>query len=568
MIMSQLCKGLFQLSCLILFTTTLAFSQEATTSIFTKLDSAISQASDFDHKKELKIQSLKSLLEEGDSPLNLDEKHSIIVKLVEEYWSYSYDSTFAYINTINNLAEKSGNKDWFNEHKLKLALLLASSGRYKEAEDTLEEINRDELSQDLLLDYYNCYGKINSDLDYFSLQSDYISKYAAVFKTYKDTLSSLIQSDEDQQLYLQEWELLDNEEFTKCLEVNALRLSKTQLATKEYSYITFQRSMIYEQMRNREMEQQLLAQSAISDIMASRKDNASLAKLALRQYEDGNLERAYRYIKYSFEDAIFYNSKYRFIEIAESFSLIMKSHQLQLERKNRSLMLFTMVISILSAILLGLLYFVYNQKKNLQKAKSKIDEVNERYKEVNLSLERALSQLKTSYSDLAEANVIKELYIGNFMNIYSELIDKLDKYRLTVNKMLRAKKYEQLFDMTNRNLIDQELTAFYKTFDETFLTVYPTFISELNELLTEDQKFESKNYENLNAELRILAVMRLGIKESASIAHILRYSVNTIYNYKAKLKNKAKDKDTFENMILKIGAFDKDNLSNKINTSE
>ena len=203
--------------------------------------------------------------------------------------------------------------------------------------------------------------------------------------------------------------------------------------------------MIYEQMENPEMEQKYLAQSAISDIMASRKDNASLAKLAFRAYEQGDIERAFKYIKYSFGDAVAYNSKLRFVEIANSFSLIMESHELETAKKNRDLKIFTVVVTILSMIFLVLLYLLYKQNRILQKAKSEISEVNEQNKSANLSLERTMIELNMSYQELAQANKVKELYIGNFMKSCSEFIDKLNENRLVVNKMLRERKYQQLF---------------------------------------------------------------------------------------------------------------------------
>jgi len=511
----------------------------------------------FDNQKEKRIESYKLLLNSG-SNLSKENEYQINNKLINEYWSYSFDSTIVYINRNTTLGKKLNDKDLINKSKLDLALLLASSGTYKESQDILGTINKELLSNELLKKYYGCYKRIYSDLDYFSLQHDFKQEYYNLYKSYSDSITPLIQNNKNEYLYIQEWNLLDQQRFDECLKVNSLRLSEFKIATTEYSYITFQRSMIYEQMNNQEMEKKYLALSAISDIMASRKDNAALAKLALRIYEKGDIEQAYNCIKYSFEDANFYNSKLRFVEIANSLSLIMEAHQKESDKKNKALLFFTVTVTILSLVLLGLFYFVYKQKKNLEKAKSELDKINEQYKDLNISLKNAMGQLKLSYYELSESNAIKELYIGNFMKICSDFIDKLDKYRLTVNKMIRAKKYQQLFDMTKySNAIDQEIEHFYATFDSTFLSLYPTFVEELNELLLEEEKILLKNKNELNTELRILAVIRLGMNDSSRIAQILRYSVNTIYNYRAKVKNKAKLRSDFENQLLKIGSYDK-----------
>jgi len=532
-------------------------AQSTSDSIYHELEEIMLAKEHFDSEKEERIKSLKLLLSYDQKDSLNTSSYQIHNKLILEYWSYSFDSTIVYINRNKEIGKLSHNNKWFHKSKLDLALLLASSGIYKEAEDILTTVNKDHLSPSLLKKYYSCYKKIYSDLAYFALQHEYKEEYFKLYNAYTDSIAPLIKETEDEYLYLQEWDLLDRQKFDECLKVNSKRLSKVKIATKEYSYITFQRSMIYEQMNDREQEKKYLALSAISDIKASRKDNAALAKLALRIYEDGDIERAFKYIKYSFEDAIFFNSKLRFVEIANSFSLIMEAHQIESDKRRRALLIFTIVVSVLSLILFLLLYFVYKQKKTLQAAKIELADINEQYKALNVSLEQTMEELKLSYQDLSEANKIKELYIGNFMKICSDFIDKLDKYRVNVNKMVRNKKYQQLFDMTKTTqAIEKEVSIFYNKFDETFLTLYPYFVEDVNDLLQEDEKIELKSNEVLNTELRILAVIRLGINESAKIAELLRYSVNTIYNYRAKVKNKAKNREDFENQILKIGSYD------------
>jgi cell division protein FtsB len=541
-----------------LLLTQLGYTQSMTDSVFHELEKVMAQRDVYDQEKEKHLVSLKSLLIQDGKPIKEEDAFQINNKLIEEYWPYSFDSTLSYINRNLAIASSLHREEWGNKSKLDLTLLLASSGRYREAEDILKTIDRTHLTADLTIKYFNSYRKIYSDLDYFAFESSISEDYGALYRLYTDSVSSLMREDDDDYLYAQEWEFLDQGKYDECLRVNSVRLAKVRLATEKYSYITFQRSMAYGMKGDRNMEEKYLALSAISDIMASRKDNASLAKLAWRVYERGDTKRAYKYIKYSFEDAIFYNSKLRFIEIANPFSIIIESHQMQTDKKNRALLIFTIVVSALSIILLFLLYMMYQQKKNLQKAKSELYRINEQYKKVNISLQETMRALKTSYKDLAESNHVKELYIGSFMNIYSDFIDKLDKYRLTVNRMLRAKKYQQLFDMTSTmEAIDEEFETFYSTFDKTFLSLYPSFVKELNDLLLEGEQFELKNDEILNPELRILAVIRLGIKDSARIAQLLRYSVNTIYNYRVKIKNKAKgNREEFENQIQQIGSYE------------
>ena len=531
-------------------------AQESRDSVFNVLADAMNQRHVYDQQKEIRLAGLKALLESEGKRVPIEEQYRINSKLIEEYWAYSFDSTFAYVNRNLAIAAKIEKQDWGIKAHLKLAALLAFSGRHKESQDILSRIDRQYLNDRLKVRYYECYRKIYSNLDYFALLPDSKEEYGRLYDAYTDSIMPLIQQDEDMILGAREWKLLDEGNYDECLRVNSLRLSRADIATEKYSYITFQRSMIYQQMSDRQQEEEYLALSAISDIMASRKDNASLAKLALRSYEDKDLEKAYQYIRFSFEDAIFYNSKVRFVEIASSLSLIMEAHQTESDKKNRALLIFTVIVSMFSVVLFTLLYFVYRQKKNLQEAQLELRKINEKNIEVNVSLETAMSDLKLSYQDLAESNHIKELYIGNFMNICSDFIDKMDNYRLTVNKLLRAKKYQQLFDMTKSvEAIEEEIEIFYTTFDKTFLSIYPTFVTEFNELLVEAERFSLKSNDILNPELRIFAVIRLGIKDSARIAQLLRYSVNTIYNYRVRIKNKASgNREEFENQVMRIGA--------------
>ena len=197
--------------------------------------------------------------------------------------------------------------------------------------------------------------------------------------------------------------------------------------------------------------------------------------------------------------------------------------------------------------------------KNLAEARNELLLANNQLKNLNTDLNDANSQLKNLYNELSESNLVKEHYIGTFLNIHSNYIDKLDTYRKMVKKHIVAKKVSDLFERTkSTQIIDEELKLFYKNFDDTFLHIYPNFVEELNALLVEDGKVIIKNKERLNTELRIFALIRLGITDSSKIAKLLRYSVNTIYNYRVKIKNKSLGpRENFEEQIMKIGSFKK-----------
>ncbi|MBA4317420.1 MAG: transcriptional regulator, partial [Flavobacterium sp.] len=199
------------------------------------------------------------------------------------------------------------------------------------------------------------------------------------------------------------------------------------------------------------------------------------------------------------------------------------------------------------------------QLKNLSHARKELQDVNNQLETLNKNLVNANQELIGLYGELSESNHIKEYYIGNFLSICSNYIDKLDIHRKMVKKMIVGKQISELFEKTKSSqLIDDELELFYKNFDSTFLHIYPDFVAQINNLLLPDERIILKKGELLNTELRIFALIRLGISDSATIAKLLRYSVNTIYNYRVKIKNKAAvPRDDFEKLILKIGAFTK-----------
>jgi DNA-binding CsgD family transcriptional regulator len=253
-------------------------------------------------------------------------------------------------------------------------------------------------------------------------------------------------------------------------------------------------------------------------------------------------------------DAEFFNSRLRYVNISNILSLISKAYEKQTIAQNEKLRIFLSLLIVFGLILLVFLYFIIQQVKRLATTKNKLKTANNDLKQLNRKLNITNDDLKRLYDKLSESDKIKENYIGTFLNLYSDYINKLDSYRKLVQKYIITNKTKSLLDLTkSKQVIDEELNIFYKNFDESFLHIYPNFIEEVNKFLEEEEKILISNEHTLNTELRILALIRLGITDSARISKILRYSVNTIYNYRVKLKNKAKiERNLFEKEIKNI----------------
>jgi hypothetical protein len=246
----------------------------------------------------------------------------------------------------------------------------------------------------------------------------------------------------------------------------------------------------------------------------------------------------------------------RYKLLSEILPIINDAYQLKTE-KNQNRLLILLVIS--GALLLALivsLYLILIQNKDVRNKKNELSEVNKQLNGLNKNLADTNHKLQSINKELSESNHVKEHYIGNFLNICSDYIYKLDQFNKRVNKQLAHRKIEELFIETkSKKLIDTEIKEFYRNFDEAFLHIFPNFLSDFNKLLLDEEQIQLKSEERLNTELRIFALIRLGIKDSSHIAKLLRYSVNTIYNYRVKIKNKAKgDRENFENEVMKIDA--------------
>lgn len=175
--------------------------------------------------------------------------------------------------------------------------------------------------------------------------------------------------------------------------------------------------------------------------------------------------------------------------------------------------------------------------------------------ELNQQLLHLNEQLVESNAQLTDANRVKEEYVGRFMRMCSVYVDRLDGMRKRVSRLVKTKRYDELNELVKTDSSkEQELDELYVNFDKAFLHLFPNFVDCFNELLRPDEQVQLSTAERLNTTVRIFALIRLGIDDSSKIAEFLHYSVNTIYNYRARVKNGAKvDRDTFEERVKAIG---------------
>lgn len=525
-------------------------AQSVTDSLIQQLDQTILLKHQFDELKEKRIELLKksSRLEKNEKA-----KFELNNRIIEEYKFYKFDLALKFIEQNIDIAEQIEDRSLIDKTRLTLGELLLESGRYKESIDALNEINVKKLPKDLLNEYYIAYKESYSGLVFNTSVKKSKERYSKLYNCYKDSLFTRLDPESEESLRLKEKQFRDNRQIKEATIINDLRLKKSAFGKRSYSLITFERSLLYELQKDIENQKKYLCLSAISDIRASVKDNASIGELAKIMFHVGDIDKAYKYINTSFADASFYNSQLRYVNIANSLPMITNAYEEKSSNQKAKLKKYLYAISSLALILIASIILIYNQLKKLAEARNKLRFANTELENLNKQLNTSNERLKKLYEELAQSDRIKENYIGTFLNLYSEYISKLDVYRKLVNKYVKSNQMNALLELSkSKQLIEEELEIFNKNFDHSFLHIYPSFIEEVNLLLLPEKQIQTSKKNSLTTELRILALIKLGITSSAKIAKILRYSVNTIYNYRAAIKNSAIDKNNFEANIKNI----------------
>lgn len=543
-------KPLFALILILVLNT--AYANSEVDSLINVLKKEISNSKFYIKTKEDKIRNLKSLL--TDEKASLNNQYFIINKIIDEYQYYSFDKALLFTEKNLDIAKKLKDKYKISESQLKLSRLLVDSGRYKESLDILKDIKRSNLNDNLLNIYYFNQKEAYSGLNFYTMVKINKYEYKELYYKYEDSLSKRIALTSAENLALLEKKYRDERKMSKALEINTQRLKNTKIGTREYSMVTFERSILYELLNDVDNRKKFLILSAISDIKSNVKDNASLANLAMILYSEKDIDQAHQFISFSMEDAKFYNSQLRHVNISNVLTSITKAYDVRSSEQKLKLKTFLILISLLGLLLLVVVVYVYKQKNKISLARNNLKVANEQLNSLNQELNIKNDDLNNLYVLLSKSNDIKVHYIGTFLNLCSEYIDKLDVYRKLVTKYIVANKSRDLLDLVkSKQVIDTELKLFYKNFDESFLQIYPNFIPEFNKLLKEEDRIILKNNDEiLNTELRIYALIRLGITNSSKISKILRYSVNTIYNFRVKIKNSAINREEFENHVKKI----------------
>jgi cell division protein FtsB len=527
-----------------------AKDNKSTDALLREIDGIIKNRQTYGAEKEARIADLKKLLAEATSD---EQRYGFCGRLFDEYRAYNLDSSFVYAQRKEELAHRLNKLDYLDDSAMNMAEVMGTTGMYKEALELLGKIDKKTLPDYLYGYYYHLYRTIYGLMGDYAVTEKAKKEYYRMTDLYRDSLLQINASDSLGHALVMADKYIVHARYDEAIDMLMEYYSKPSLDDHAQAMITYTISEGCRLKGDKQGQKHYLALSAIADLKSAVKEYVSLRKLASLVYEAGDIDRAYNYLKCSLEDATLCNARLRTLEISQVFPIIDQAYQLKTKRQQQEMKVSLICISLLSVFLLVAIFFVYKQMKKVAAARREVVDTNTLLQELNEELHDSNSQLKEMNHTLSEANYIKEEYIGRYMDQCSTYLDKMDLYRRSLNKIAAAGRVEELYKaIKSSQFLDEELKEFYANFDVTFLQLFPSFVEEFNALLTEPM--QPKPGEQLNTELRIFALIRLGITDSTKIAQFLRYSVTTIYNYRTRVRNKAVgERDEFEAKVMQIG---------------
>lgn len=524
-----------------------------------QIDHAIAHSADYVAAHEKKIGEAKRALAFETSPKN---KYQINFQLYELYRAFVSDSAMYHLTECIKLADQLGDTSGAVKCRALMAIRCSNIGMYDEALSTLDSIHPVGIDSLSLGIYYEAYDNVYSELAYYTRLEHMRQTYQAKADHYKRLMLNILPYNYETCFLRREQQAQGEGKLEEAMKINDEWLKTVEPGSHPYALVALYRYIEYKLQGNKPQMIHWLVESVLADIRNAAMDQGSMWELANELMLNGDIDKASSYISFTSDCANRYGSRQRNWQITPLLTHIAKNYKSQSEHTTNQLRMLLVAISVLLLLLLGVLFFLHRRNRQLDAARMALKDKNEELATANGQLATQTeelstlnSQLSTLNSQLSESNRVKEEYIGRFMSLCSQYIDKLDDYRKMVNKKMKNKELEDLFRLSkSTELKEKELEELYQNFDSVFLHLFPNFVNDFNALLQNDMQVHPKEENRLTTEIRIFALIRLGIEDSSKIAEFLHYSVNTIYNYRARIKNGALDnRESFERRIKQLG---------------
>ena len=511
------------------------------------------------HYQDIKEKELKHLKQQAFDAEDDKTRLLFLDSIYRAYSAYRYDSAYAYMKRGLELAQRRNDTYYITLNQINQASILSVRGFYGKAEALLQKLNPDTMPHKLKLYYYFTYAWLYNYWESYAKNSDYAEEFHAQKKHYMNLLLKNFDEANKKTAYYQylmgENIYLEDPTSKEVLNHYLKAIKMTPAKSRLHAMSAYGAARYYKQMGQFDLYEKYLVEASVSDGLCQLKETVALQKLAyyLFKKDENNSKRATKYIQHTMEDAQFFNNRLRMMEISNILPVIAAANQQAAERSRTRILTGFIAVSAALIIIL-ILSFVNNRQKNkLKKNKQEIEEQNKKQIEMNSQLSEMNSQLTELNQQLIETNIKRETYMRLFMDISAAYISKLSDYRKLVSRKIKANQTADLLKSLNtRKMEEEEAQMFYNRFDKAFTELYPGFVTELNKLLMPECQLEVPTTHSLTTEIRIFALMRLGVTDSQEIATLLHYSTQTIYNYKSGMRAKAINRDTFESDINRL----------------
>ena len=477
-------------------------------------------------------------------------------QLFEEYYVFQFDSAMTYLNKGIKLALETQNTYYYNSNVIRKAELLSIGGLYSEAVQEIEQVDTTALDKAQRFEYYFSLFRIHTYWADFCNDKTYTPTHRLKAQDYlKKAMPFCDETDKSYEYYLGEYAVfvLNNPQVARVHYIKALK--QLPQNSRFYAMSCFALSGSYGNEGNAEKQEEFLLLSSIADIENCTMENFALQNLAMYIFEHNkdDLDYAQRYIQTALEDAHFYNNRLRIIEISSKLPVIVSSYQQTLNQRNKVQMTAIIVISLLLLFLLFAVFYIVKQTKRLSLQQQELQKNNNQLSELNTQQKELNTQLHDLNALLVDTNRKRERLAKLYIDLCAKYIARLKKQQTLVKRKIKANQTTELLSqLSSERLSEEDATTFLSRFDKAFLDLYPGFTEELNNLLIPEGQIQNKSSDELTTEQRIMALIRLGVKESAEIADLLFYSPQTIYNYRSVLKGKAINKESFEEEVMKL----------------
>lgn len=518
-----------------------------------KLDNLLEQRKVLIDNKNKDINRLKKNLTTSENTLKRLQTYE---QLFEEYYVFQFDSAMTYLNKGIKLAKETQNTYYYNSNTISKAELLSIGGLYNEAIHEIEQVDTTVLDKAQHFEYYFSLFRIHTYWADFCNDKTYTPTHRLKAQEYlKKAMPFCDETDKTYEYYLGEYAVfvLNNPQTARSHYIKAIK--QLPQNSRFYAMSCFALSGSYGNEGNTEKQEEFLLLSSIADIENCTMENFALQNLAMYIFEHNKdeLDLAQQYIQTALEDAHFYNNRLRIIEISSKLPVIVSSYQQTLNQRNKVQMTAIIVISLLLLFLLSAVFYIVKQTKRLSLQQQELQKNNNQLSELNRQQKELNTQLHGLNALLVDTNSKRERLAKLYIDLCAKYIARLKKQQTLVKRKIKANQTTELLSqLSSERLSEEDAATFLSRFDKAFLDLYPDFTEELNSLLLPEGQIQNKNTDELTTEQRIMALIRLGVKESAEIADLLFYSPQTIYNYRSVLKGKAINKETFEEEVMKL----------------